>query len=201
MTSHSKINQAAKIIQNHGIVCYPTETLYGLGVLFDSEKALQKLYTIKKRDPNKPISILVSSTEMLENIVEEINDTAQMLITEFWPGPLTLVFKISSKIREEIRTLLTASTNTIGIRISSCTIAQDLVQVVGKPITTTSANISGEESSTDLEVIKKTLELDYYLPTEKKFLKIPSTILDVTTRVPKIIREGAVKKETLRYYF
>lgn len=200
MTSHSKINQAAKIIQNHGIVCYPTETLYALGVLFDSEKALKKIYTIKQRDPKKPISLLVSSVEMLEDIAEGINDTAQMLINEFWPGPLTLVFKISSKISKNIRTLLTAGTNTIGVRISSCTIAHELVKEVGKPITTTSANISGKKSSIDLSVIKKTLELDYYLAAEKKFLKIPSTVIDVTEVTPKIIREGAVTTEALKAF-
>ncbi len=200
MTSHSKINQAATVIKNFGIVCYPTETIYGLGVLFDSEEALHKLYALKKRDSQKPISLLVSSVEMLENITEEISDTAQMLINEFWPGPLTLVFKISSKIPENIRMLLTADTNTIGVRISSCTIAQELVQTVGKPITTTSANISGEESSTDLEYIKKKLEIDYYLPAENEFLMLPSTVLDVTKTTPKIIREGAITRQSLKNY-
>jgi len=98
LKKEDKISKAVSILKKGGVIIYPTETVYGLGVDIFNEKAVNKLYQLKGRDFNKPLSIFVSSLKMLENYVEEIPPQAKELIQKYWAGPLTLVFKASSKV-------------------------------------------------------------------------------------------------------
>jgi L-threonylcarbamoyladenylate synthase len=184
------IRQAGQLIVNGGVVAFPTETFYGLAALANDYQAIDKLYQLKKRPAKKSLSILIADPAELDSWTETVPNQALHLTARFWPGPLTLIFAAAAYLP----TNLTADTGKIGVRISSHPVAQALVREVGAPITATSANRSkspncrsaGEvitQLGSDLEAI-----LDAGLTPGGKV----STIADVTTRPPKILRVGAI---------
>jgi L-threonylcarbamoyladenylate synthase len=188
--SEEVISQAAQIILSGGVLAFPTETFYGLAALASDREAIERVYLLKRRSPDKSISILIAELVELQNWVESIPAEAHHLAARFWPGPLTLVFAAA----RHLPTNLTAATGKVGVRISSHPTARALVQAVGVPITATSANLSGEpncrssaevlaQMGADLEAV-----LDAGLTPGGKV----STIADVTIRPPKILRTGAI---------
>ena len=187
--------KALHIISEGGIVAFPTESFYGLGVDATNTDAVKNLFQIKKRDLNSPILILISSLRDLPRYVAYIPSQAKKLGKKFWPGGLTMVFQSSPVVSS----LLTSSTGRIGIRISSHPIAYALSKTLHAPITATSANVSGKPPciSADqvLECFKNTIDL--ILDGGKTQGKYPSTILDVTSDPPRIIRKGIVKVEEI----
>ncbi|UCG13290.1 MAG: threonylcarbamoyl-AMP synthase [Deltaproteobacteria bacterium] len=188
--SAEAIRRAARIIVGGGVVAFPTETSYGLGVLVSHREAIERVYQLKRRAYHKSLSILVGNLVELQEWVETIPTEVVHLIERFWPGPLTLVFAAG----EHFPTNLTGGTGKVAVRISSHPVAQALVQAVGTPITATSANRSGAPSchsapevlaqlGSDLEAV-----LDGGLTPGSK----DSTIADVTRRPPEILRVGAI---------
>lgn len=184
------VRQAAQLIANGGVVAFPTETFYGLAALATDYQAIDKLYQLKKRPAQKSLSILIADLAELDDWIETIPNQALPLAARFWPGPLTLIFPAA----KHLPTNLTAGTGKIGVRISSHPVAQALVREVGGAITATSANRSNSPNcrsasevitqlGSDLEAI-----LDAGLTPGGKV----STIADVTTRPPKILRIGAI---------
>jgi L-threonylcarbamoyladenylate synthase len=131
--------QAVDWLQRGGIVAFPTETYYGLAVDPFNEDALQALFRLKARDLQKPILLLISGIRQLEEVADSIPELYRPLMKDFWPGPLTLIFPG----RKNLSSLLTGGTGTVGVRISSNSIADELCRRWGQPITATSANISG----------------------------------------------------------
>lgn len=134
-----ELKDAVEAIRRGGVVAFPTETYYGLAVDPFNPQALLKLFQIKKRDRTKPILTLIQDETQLILLTAEISSLYQPLMRNFWPGPLTLIFSG----RPQLPDLLTGGTNTVGVRISSHPLAALLVREVGRPITATSANISG----------------------------------------------------------
>ena len=187
------LKQTAKIIKNGGIVVFPTETVYGIGTNGLDKVAIKKLYEIKKRPLEKPISLLVSNIKMIEDLVEDITDIEYKLIKEFFPGPLTIILKKKNIVPD----ILTANKETVGIRIPDNDIALKLIEYAKTPIATTSANISGNKSGTNIEDIKNGFKdkVDCYIDGGKSKLGIGSTIVQVVDGVPKILREGSITKE------
>lgn len=187
--------KAVKIISEGGIVAFPTESFYGLGVDATNTDAVENLFKIKKRDHNVPILVLISSLNNLPQYVAFIPSRAKRLGEKFWPGGLTMVFQ-SSPI---LSSALTSSTGKVGIRISSHPLANILSNTLNVPITATSANISGMAPC-----VKADQVVEYFNNAVGLILdggetqgKYPSTILDVTIDPPLIIREGMVKVEEI----
>ena len=146
----ASIDRAVAYIKAGGIVAFPTETYYGLAVDPDSLSAVANLFKVKKRQADKPLLLLIDSREQLPLLTENIPSEFAPLMEKYWPGPLTLVFPA----RKELCAHLTGNSGTIGVRISSNPVAAELVKRVGKPITATSANISGHlPASTAAEVL------------------------------------------------
>ena len=145
--NYDKLDKIAKVLKNGGIVAFPTETVYGIGADCLNEEAIKKLYRVKNRPLDNPISLLVSNVDMIENVVEKVNDVEYKLIKAFFPGPLTLVIK-KKKI---ISNILTANLENVGIRMPNNEIAIRLIEYLNMPIATTSANISGNPSGTSVE--------------------------------------------------
>ena len=143
-------NKASSILKNGGIGIFPTDTVYGIGCNALDITGLEKLYHIKGRDFNKPINILVSNPNMINKFVKNINHVERKLIENFWPGALTIIFN-KSKI---VPKLLTAGLDTVGIRMPNNKIAIELIDRLGYPIATSSANISGEIPATNIYFIK-----------------------------------------------
>jgi L-threonylcarbamoyladenylate synthase len=178
------------MLRRGDVIVFPTETLYGLGADALNHQAVEKIFQLKGRDARNPIPVLVAGPEMLRNLVAEIPPLAQRLMDRFWPGPLTLVLPGQQDLPKP---LLNASGG-IAVRISSQSIATQLVQALGRPLTATSANPSGKEPARTLQEAKS-----YFSGKVKVFLdggrlnsKSGSSIVEVVGDDIRIIREGDI---------
>lgn len=190
-----KIKVPAKIIKNGGIVVFPTETVYGIGVNGLDKQAIEKLYKIKKRPTDKPISLLVSDMQMIEYLAKDISDIEYRIMRAFFPGPLTIILKK----KEIIPDILTANKDTVGIRMPSDKVAQKLIEYVKSPIATTSANISGNLSGIEIKDIINDFgqNVDYYIDSGKSKIGTGSTIVEVINGIPHILRKGSITEEQI----
>jgi len=189
------IRKAASIIEEGGIIAFPTESFYGLGAAATNSSALQGLFQVKKRDASLPILVLISSIKELSAYVASIPPKALELAMLFWPGGLTLVFEAS----QDLPPLLTAGTGKIGIRISGHPVAHALTLAVKIPITGTSANISGKRPCTTAEQVVRLFKTQVDLVLDGGVTKgiHPSTVLDVTRDPPLLIRQGIIRAEEI----
>ena len=192
-SDYTKLNKPADIIRNGGIAIFPTETVYGIGTNGFNEESIRKIYEIKKRDFSKPISLLVSNMEMVKMVAEDVSDLEYALMEKFWPGPFTIILK-KKKIVPDI---LTANSDTVGVRMPNGIVAKKLIEYAGVPVATPSANISGKPSGTSINDIIEDFKgkVDYIIDTGLSELGIPSTIVKVVGNVPNILREGTISKE------
>lgn len=192
---YTKVKEPAKIIKYGGIVVFPTETVYGIGANALDEDAVKRLYDIKKRPLNKPISLLVSNIDMINQITKNVTELEYALIKEFFPGPLTIILKK----KDILPNIVTAGSDTVGIRMPANEIALKLIEYAGVPIATPSANISGKPSGTELKDIMKEFAegVDYFVNGGKCKIGIASTIVQVIDGVPHILREGLISKEKI----
>ena len=193
------IKKTAWIILQGGVIAFPTETFYGLGADGLDEKAVKRIFQVKGREEEKPLLLLVAERSQLSRLVQEVTPPAERLMEKFWPGPLTLVFKASSQASP----LLTANTGKIGIRISSHPVARALVQAVGRPITGTSANLSGRPGASTAEEVVQSLgeKLDAVLDGGKTAGGLGTTVLDVSDPSFRVLRDGVVAKKDLEPFF
>jgi len=185
------IKRAADVLKTGGIVAYPTETIYGLAGDPLNDSAIKRLFRLKRREPNRPVLMLIPSVDDLSQYTDHIPFVATRLMERFWPGALTLIFKASPLVSP----LLTGGTGTIGIRLSSHPVAAALAKEMGRPITSTSANTSGGPSPRTPDEVVDTFHegIDLILDAGPSPCRTPSTVLDVTVDPPQILREGAIK--------
>ncbi len=191
--SSAALARAKEIIEKGGIIAYPTETFYGLGANPYNEDAVKRLFELKGRGFDKPISILVKDEAMLGQVVADVPPVAENLIKRFWPGPLTIIFNVAPEIPE----LLTAGTGKIGVRISSSPIAERLLDTIDSPITATSANPSGKKSPiTANEVVNHFGgRLDLILDGGRLSGRLGSTVVDITGGGIELVRDGEIPEE------
>lgn len=190
-----KLKEISQIIKNGGIVVFPTETVYGIGTNGLNEEAISRLYEVKQRPTNKPISLLVSSIDMAEMVAKDITDMEYKLMEKFFPGPLTIILKKKNIVPDN----LTNNTDTVGIRMPDNIIAKKLIEYANVPIATPSANISGKPSGTNIENIMEDFKdkVDYYIDGGQSKLGIGSTIVKIENDYPLILREGSISKEQI----
>ena len=193
----SSIITAVEILKKGGVIAYPTETFYGLGADAGNIKAVEKIYDIKGRDYKNPVSIIIGNSQDLTGFVEDVPEVSRRLMEKFWPGGLTLVFKASSNISPR----LMGETGKIGIRLSSNIIASHLAKRLSNPITATSANLSGAMECTSADEVIDCLKgkIDAVIDGGHTPGGLGSTIVDVTTDPPTILREGIIPPSLLRY--
>ncbi len=189
----------AGVLLDDRVMAYPTETFYGLGGVCFSRKAVRRIYSLKARELGKPLSLIVSSLNMIETLAADPPPIFHRLASEFWPGPLTLVLKASPSFPNRAA----GPGHTIGVRIPSVPWLRRLVDEVGLPITATSANISGERETSDPAEILRTFngKVDIIVDGGATPGGRASTIVDVTTSTPRILREGAIPAAKLERYF
>ena len=187
------IGKAAASMKKGGLVVFPTSSFYGLGTEAFNAEAVDKVFRVKNRDPQKPVLILVASLADVATLVRSIPKTAMRLIEAFWPGGLTLVFHAADLLPSN----LTGYTGKVGIRLASHPVASALITAMGGPITGTSANLSGKGSCTTVAEIDRHIkdQVDLVLDAGKLAGGKGSTVVDVTQDPPKILREGAVGPE------
>lgn len=177
------------------MVIFPTETFYGIGADATSERALKKVFDIKGRDPEKPILVLVADPSWIGTLVQEVSPIAIRLMENFWPGGLTLLFDA----RPTLSPFLTGKEGKIGIRCSSHPIATALLREIVRPITATSANLSGEPPPSRVAEISQRLisQVDLVIDAGRTPGALPSTVIDTTTEPPAIVRKGIVSIEEI----
>ena len=185
------------MVRRGGVIAFPTETFYGLGVDPLNAQAVLRLYALKGRSPEtSPILVLIRSRHELLALVSEITPAAERLMQACWPGPLTLVFRAAVAVP----LVLTAGTGTIGVRYSAHPVVEQVLEVTGGPLTGTSANRTGQPPATTAAEVEHAFGADVDLivnggPTPGG---LPSTVVDTTVSPPRLIREGCVTQAALR---
>ena len=185
---------AVQALENGGVIIHPTDTCYGLACSIFSQSALEKLYRLKKMPVTKPVSILVSSLAQAKKF-GEWNETAKKLAAKFWPGPLTLILRLT----EKVPVFLNPGTATIGIRFPAHALTMEIIRALGHPMTTTSANISGGKEAYEVSEIDENLRgknlvgVDFLMDGGQIPRTLPSTIVDVSENYAKLVRTGPVR--------
>jgi len=184
------IAKAAALIKKGGLVVFPTSSFYGLGTEAFNAEAVGKVFRAKKRDPQKPLLILIASLADLTPLVRAVPKTATRLMEAFWPGRLTIIFQAADLLPPN----LTGHTGQIGIRLAGHPVACSLAKAVGSPITGTSANLSGKGGCTAVAQLYQHIrdQVDLILDAGRLEGGEGSTVVDVTVDPPKILRQGGI---------
>jgi L-threonylcarbamoyladenylate synthase len=190
-----QIDRGIGLLKKGGVIAFPTDTVYGLGASISIPDAIEKVFRIKGRAQTKALPLLLSDISQVNQVALDFNDTAKTLANRFWPGPLTLIVFKSVKIPDAI----TSGGKTVAIRISSHPVALSLIKGFGSPITGTSANLSGRPSVVTAEEVLVQIgdRVDMIIDGGKCPGGIESTIIDVTKKVPVIVREGAIPRDII----
>jgi len=201
--STNSIKAAAQSIANGQLVAFPTETVYGLGADATNESAVEKIYKSKGRPADHPLIVHIASIDAMGEWAEDVSEYAINLARDFWPGPMTLIFKRSQLAKD----FVTGNQNTVGLRVPNQPIALALLKefdkLGGKGIAAPSANRFGAVSPTTAQAVKD--ELENYLDARNDVILdggpcqvgVESTIIDCTSDTPQILRLGAITKEMI----
>lgn len=183
----NELDEAAKILANGGIVAFPTETVYGLGVVYNIEGSYKMLMKIKRRPPEKPFTLMLHTPDDIYKYAR-IDSTAEKLIKAFMPGPFTIILKA----RDTLPHYVVSSDGFVGIRVSTSKMVTKLIEEVGEPLLVPSANRSGEPTLILFDEVVEEFgdELDGIIEGECE-TAIPSTIVKVDNGV-KIVRLGKI---------
>ncbi len=177
---------------------FPTDTLYGLGADAFSIPALERIFTIKRRPAEISLPLLVSCWDQLETVAGQIPEAAHRLAGRFWPGPLTLVLPKAEQLPDRV----TGGKDTVAVRMPDHPVALEIIRRLGRPITGTSANRSGQQDLLDYNAVRAELgnDVDYIVQTGPQPKGTPSTVVDLTTEFPTLLRQGALPlDEILRH--
>ncbi|MBR2756192.1 MAG: threonylcarbamoyl-AMP synthase [Lachnospiraceae bacterium] len=198
-TKTEDIKAAGEVLKQGGIVAFPTDTVYGLGAVFDDEKAVRKIFAAKGREEKKPLSILVADIVQVELLSEiksgEMAQKAERLMKKYWPGALTLIFQKKPGIPDAV----TAGGETIGIRMPDMELTRELIRAAGKPLAAPSANTSGKRSSVSAREVLEDLDgkIDMVIDGGTCPVGVASTVVDMTGDTPVILREGVITAEMI----
>jgi L-threonylcarbamoyladenylate synthase len=189
------IEVAAAIIRGSGLVAFPTETVYGLGADAMIPSAVSKIFEAKGRPPDNPIIVHVSGRSDLDKVAAEVPKIANDLIREFWPGPLTLLFKR----RVDVPDITVAGLGTVAVRMPRHAVALSLIRASRTPIAAPSANISGSPSPTTAEHVFSDLKgrIELILDGGESNIGVESTVLDITCDPPVVLRPGGTPVEDI----
>lgn len=191
-------DEIVSLLRNGGVIAFPTDTSYGLGADPFNEAAVDRIFAIKGRPESKPILLLVDSIAMSESIIR-FERSLLRVVERFWPGPLTIIAPAIEALPKNV----TAGTNTIGVRWPIASFATMVVGQFGKPVTATSANRSGMPSTVTADEVRAQLHdsVDALIDGGLLPSRTGSTLLDLTTDPPAVLREGPVTFEELEEFF
>ena len=188
------LSRAVEIVQSGGVIAFPTDTVYGIGVSAFTEEAIEKLYQVKGRSYQKAIPILVADQEELNQITPPTGKIVKNIMEHFWPGALTLILPLLDELPPNL-----SPTRTVGVRIPDFDLTRRLLMQTG-PLAATSANISGGESALTAEEVAENIggEIDLILDGGRSPGGVPSTVLDCTKADLMIMREGPVSLDAIK---
>ncbi len=191
----SYLEEAGTIIRNGGLVAFPTETVYGLGGDGLNPNSARKIYAAKGRPSDNPLIVHIADVADLDQITQGDLTIGQQLATHFWPGPLTMIFKKSDLVPVET----TGGLDTVAVRMPNHKVARDFIREAGGYVAAPSANISGRPSPTVAKYVIQDMDgrIDMILDGGLVGIGLESTILDLTSEVPTILRPGAITKEMI----
>ena len=185
--NENEIDKLAEILNSNGVICVPTDTVYGLCAKISSEKALKKLIEIKNRPINKSFPIMCADMNQIKRIAI-VNKISEKIINNFMPGPITLVLEKQETLTE----FVTNGKDTVAVRLATSETLKELITLAGSPVFMTSANKSGMKECTNLDDVEKVCPLlDGMLIGNVVYGK-SSTIVDCTSEEIKILREGPI---------
>src|SRR4051812_35429336 len=192
----TEIAKAVQILKQGGLVAFPTETVYGLGADATNRSAIEKIFEAKGRPSTNPLIVHVADIALARKYAAQWPQAAQLLAEKFWPGPLTLVLPKSSAIVD----LVSAGKNTVGLRVPNHPLALNLLNEFSGPLAAPSANRSTRVSPTTAEHVRYELgdAVDLILDGGPCTVGIESTVLDLTTTRPIILRPGAIIREQIQ---
>ena len=187
---------AAILLRENGVIAYPTDTMYGLGAIVFNRSAVSSVFVIKGRQRDQALPVLVASESQLREVAADVSDEAMALARKFWPGALTLVMKR----HPELPLNVTGGGDTVAVRLPDHPCPQSLISACGSPITGTSANKHGGPDPITAKEVQRQLgsRLSLVLDGGPSPLGVPSTVIDVTTSLPRVLRQGAISIEDLR---
>lgn len=194
--SASGLAYAAQRLRDGGLVAFPTETVYGLGANAYDQQAVTAVFAAKGRPQDNPLIVHIADLHMLDDFVEDFNETAQKLAAAFWPGPLTLVMKAKPGVLAEA---VTAGLDSVGVRMPSHPVAIELIRLAGVPVAAPSANISGRPSPTQAQHVITDMEgkVDAIVDGGSCSVGLESTVVDVTQAIPMVLRPGGITPEQI----
>jgi len=192
----ASIARAAECLRGGGLVAFPTETVYGLGVNALDRTAVQRLFAAKQRPATDPLIVHIGSIDALPALVARVPACLATLADRFWPGPLTLVLSRSEAVPDEV----TAGLNTVAIRIPLHPVARALISAAAVPVAAPSANLFSRPSPTQAAHVLEDLNgrIDLVVDGGATTIGVESTVLDLTSEIPIVLRPGAVTLEMLR---
>ena len=187
------LEEAARCLEDGGLVAFPTDTLYGLAAVAAQERAVERLFEAKERLRDRPLPILITSAADVNGVAVDVSPAARRLMEAFWPGGLTLVLRR----HPAFRSLALAGGDTVAVRVPAHPVALELLRRVGEPLTGTSANLSGFRGPRTAEEVRRQLgdRVDLIVDGGPCPGGVESTVVDCTVDPPRVLREGAVPAE------
>ena len=187
-SGQKEIDEAVRVLGDGGVVVFATDTLYGLGADVFSASALERVFDIKGRPSELALPVLISGWDQVEVVAREVPEPVRLLADRFWPGSLTLVLPRLGSLPER----LTGRGDTVAVRMPDHGVPQTLARNLGKPITGTSANRSGAQDLLTLKSVEAELsgQVDYIIRAGPIPRGVPSTVVDVTSGTPRLVRQG-----------
>lgn len=194
------LQSITEILGDDGIVCVPMPSGYKLMATLDSSKAVMAMIQAKRRVKSAPALVLIPDSSHVAQIADSVSEEATRLMREFWPGPVTLLFSAGEQLHPKLQKALTKARGWLGIRVPDCQLAQTVVRAFGKPLLVSSANISQKGGAGSLAQVKKNFGRSISLLVEDGDIAMTgfSTLVDVTSAIPKIIRQGTVSEEQIQ---
>ena len=182
-----QLKLASEALQKGEVIAFPTETVFGLGVIFDNYDAYLKLVEVKRRPPTQPFTLMCGSVDEIEKYAV-IDEKTRLIIKTYMPGQLTIIIKV----KDDVPSFVTLGTGFIGIRVSASPLVQDLIKMTGKPLLVPSANKHGEAPATSSEQAYHVFNQEIpYIIEGKSVSNIPSTIIKIDGKI-ELVREGVI---------
>lgn len=192
------IRRAGEIICSGELVAFPTETVYGVGGDAFDPDAAAKLFEAKGRPANNPLPVLIADIDDIVRLADKVPLVAWKLVEAFFPGPLTLVLRASERVPK----IVTAGTGNIGIRMPDHPVALAIIKEAGRPLATSSANVSGQPAPMNADEAFAYLngKIKLLIDGGPTLIGIASTVLDLSGESPSVLRSGAISEEMLQPY-
>lgn len=193
-------NEIAEILEDSGIVCFPSPSGYKLAADLTSPKAITAMYQAKRRIKTAPSLVLVPSEEWVVKVASEVSDTAERLMRRFWPGPLTLLFLANEDLHPKVRKPLTKAKGWLGIRLPGDDVARGILKAFDRPLLVSSANLAKKRGADSAAQVRKNFGRTVMLMVDAGDLKrgAGSTLVDMTGGRPSVIRAGAISEAAIQ---